>query len=78
MKFVSYNIRYGLGGDGKFDIGRVAERAEITLPQRGGGYRKRTGGDRPLSGKTWASGIRGPEKADHQFDLFSRQFCYDR
>ncbi len=25
MKFVSYNIQYGLGRDGKFDIGRAAE-----------------------------------------------------
>ncbi len=25
MKFVSYNIQYGLGRDGRFDIGRVAE-----------------------------------------------------
>ena len=25
MKFVSYNIQYGLGRDGKFDVGRAAE-----------------------------------------------------
>ncbi len=76
MTFVRCYIKYG--GDGRFDIGCTAEGAGITSPQRGGGHRKRTGGGRPLSGKTWASGIRGPEKADHQFDLFLRQFCYDR
>ena len=66
------------GGDGGVAIGRAGEGAGVVAPNRAGWSPKRAGFGLPWREKAPGAPIRGAGTARRQFDLISRQFCYDR